>query len=147
MAKELTVVHKTMLLFADAQEAIQEIHSKDVENLLETRSVKLAVPIPIVRLVRTILQFANVSQTMSETHFKVVDENVNLQETALNHKNANVSNVYLFVEKELVVKMPTARQETTALSAHVLQISLVMAILDVILNVQNTTIAPETRLV
>jgi len=72
---------------------------------------------------------------------------VNLQETALNHKNANVSNAYLFAEKELVVKMPTARQETTALSAHALQISLVMAIPDVIPNVQNTTIAPETRLV
>ena len=63
--------------------------------------MKLAGPIQIVRLVRTILQFANVSQTMSETRFKVVGENVNLLETALNHKNANVSNVYLFVEKEV----------------------------------------------
>lgn len=49
VAKELTVVLKTMLLFADAQEAIQEIHSKDVEDLLRTRSVKLVVPIQSVK--------------------------------------------------------------------------------------------------
>ena len=41
--------------------------------------------------------------------------------------------------------MPTVKQETTELNAHVHLISLVMAILDVTLNVQNTTIAPETK--
>lgn len=84
---------------------------------------------------------------MLETHCKVVDENVNLQETALNLKNASNSNVYLFAEKELVVKMLTARQGTTELNAHALPISLVMDIPDVIQNVQNMTIVPETRLV
>ena len=48
-----------------------------------------------------ILQFASVYEIMSETHFKVVDENVNLQETALSPKNASNSNVYLFAEKEV----------------------------------------------
>ena len=48
-----------------------------------------------------ILQFANVYEIMLETHCKVVDENVNLQETALNLKNASNSNVYLFAEKEV----------------------------------------------
>ena len=38
---------------------------------------------------------------MSVTHFKDVDENVNLQEIVLNPKNANDSNVYLYVEKEV----------------------------------------------
>jgi len=82
---------------------------------------------------------------MLVTHFKAAEENVNLQETVLNLKNANDSNVYLYAEKELVVKMPTVKQETTELNAHVHLISLVMAILDVTLNVQNTTTAPETK--
>ena len=46
-------------------------------------------------------QFVNVNQTMLVTHFKAVDENVNLQETVLNLKNANDSNVYLYAEKEV----------------------------------------------
>lgn len=82
---------------------------------------------------------------MSVTHFKDVDENVNLQEIVLNPKNASDSNVYLFAEKELVVKMQTVKLETTVLNVHVHLISLVMAILDVTLNVQNTTIALETK--
>jgi len=82
---------------------------------------------------------------MSVTHFKAVDENVNLQEIALNPKNASDSNVYLYAEKELVVKMQIVKQETTVLNAHVHLISLVMAILDVTRNVQNTTIALETK--
>ena len=38
---------------------------------------------------------------MLVTHFRAVDENVNLQETVLNLKNANDSNVYLYAEKEV----------------------------------------------
>jgi len=82
---------------------------------------------------------------MLVTHFRVVDENANLQEIVLNPKNASDSNVYQYAEKERVVKMQTVKQETTELNAHVHLISLVMVILDVTLNVQNTTIAPETK--
>ena len=38
---------------------------------------------------------------MSVTHFKAVDENVNLQEIVLNPRNANDSNVYLYAEREV----------------------------------------------
>ena len=41
--------------------------------------------------------------------------------------------------------MPIVKLETTELNAHVHLISLVMAILDVTLSVQSTTIAPETK--
>lgn len=41
---------------------------------------------------------------MSVTHFKDVDESVNLQEIALNPKNASDSNVYLYAEKEVISK-------------------------------------------
>jgi len=138
---------KTMLQFADAQEETLEIHSKDVENLQETRSVRLVEPIQIVKLDQMIPQFVNVNKTMSETHFKAAEENANLQETVHNPKNVNDSNVFQYVEKERVEKMLTAKPETTVLNVHVLLISLVMAILDVTLNVQNMTIARETRLV
>ena len=62
---------------------------------------KLVELILIAKLVKTILQFVNVNKIMSEIPFKDVDVNVNLQETALNLKNASNSNVYLFAEKEV----------------------------------------------
>jgi len=49
VGEELTAVLKTMSPFADAQEETLEIHSKDVENSLETKSVKPVVPTQIVK--------------------------------------------------------------------------------------------------
>jgi len=47
--EELTAALKTMSPFADAQEETLEIHSKDVENSPETKSVKPVVPTQIVK--------------------------------------------------------------------------------------------------
>lgn len=47
--EELTAVLKTMSPFADAQEETLEIHSKDVENSPEMKSVKPVVPTQIVK--------------------------------------------------------------------------------------------------
>jgi len=143
--EELIVGLKIMWLFADVQEVTPEILSKDVESSLEMKFVKLVELIPIAKLVKTILQFVNVNKIMSEIPFKDVDVNVNLQETVLNPKNVKDSNAYQYVEKEFVVKMPTVKPEITELNVHAHLISLVTDTLDATLNVQNTTIALETK--
>jgi len=143
--EELIVGLKIMLLYADVQEVTLEILSKDVESSLEMKFVKLVELIPIVKLVKTILQFVNVNKIMSEIPFKDVDVNVNLQETVLNLKNVKDSNAYQYAEKEFVAKMPTVRLEITVLNVHAHLISLVTDTLDAILNVLSTTIALETR--
>lgn len=61
-------------------------------------------------------QFVNVNQTMLVTHYKAVDENVNLQETVLNLKNANDSNAYLYAEKEVKLTSNSKYYEYSNLS-------------------------------
>ena len=115
------------------------------EDLQKTKFVKHVVPIPIVKLGRMIPPFVSASKIMLETHYKVVDVNVNLQETVLNLRNVKDSNAYQYAEKEFVVKMLTVKLEITVLNVHAHPISLVTDTLDAILNVQSTTIALETR--
>ena len=64
--------------------------------------MKHVVPIPIVKSGRMIPLFVSASKIMLETHYKVVDVNVSLLETALNPKNVNDSNASLFVEKTVI---------------------------------------------
>ena len=61
-------------------------------------------------------QFVNVNQTMLVTHYKAVDENVNLPETVLNLKNANDSNAYLYAEKEVKLTSNSKYYEYSNLS-------------------------------
>lgn len=91
--------------------------------------------------------FVNVNKIMLEIHYKVVDVNVNLQETALNPKNVSNSNAFLFAEKTPVARTLIAKLEITVPNVHALLTFSEMAIPDVTPNVLNTTIAHETKLV
>ena len=65
--------------------------------------VKHVEPILIVKLVLMILLFANVNKITWVTHYKAADVSANLQETAHNPKNVSDSNVYLSVEKAVIL--------------------------------------------
>jgi len=92
----------------------------------------------IAKLDLMIHQFVDVKLIILVILCKDADANVILTEIVLHLKNVFSSNVWLFAEKELVVRIPTVLPGITVLIVLVLMISWEMLELDVTQNVQDT---------
>jgi hypothetical protein len=112
-----------MWLFADVLEDSPGILSKVVVDSPKMKFAKLVVLILIVKLGKVIGLFVGVKKIILVTHFKDVEENVNLVEIVQHNKNAFNSDVWQLVVKELVEKMLIAKRETIEHNVNVPQIS------------------------
>jgi len=136
---------RTMWLFADVLEDLQEIHSRAVVGLARMKFVKPVEQTLIVKLDKMTDLSAVVKLIILEIHCKDVVANVTQTVIVLKLKNVYNSNVWLPAEKEPVATTPTVLQEITVPTAPVLMISWEMPELDVTQNVPDTTNVPITR--